>query len=931
MFNFERSSEVVPIRTQRVPQSIETPVTFVTVPSAYVRYAYSRSSDSMSSHIDGQDYLCFQHNDQRFVGVVCDGVGSSFCGNLAARILGDGLLEWLWSVDIMYLNGAAAVMEAAVSALNRLQRHARHEVEEYEIPGQISPLIKQALESQRDYGSEAIFAAVRIDHPNPMIPNGLITICWMGDTRIHALDEDGHQIDLGGQWDNANRWSSVKGVRGKMSTWMQELRGMVGRVVAYTDGLSAHGERVIEYSDDKLDREIRAGARLPTSDDVAFLDVALRTARYEGYPDPDMPDIAAERPHLEQIWNPTGAPTYELRWNMPGQSNASFMIQEATNPALTDAKTINVVAKETTWRPPEPQPPGHYYYRVRGVNRRGIVTPWSELRQAIVAYPPPPAPTLAASAPGDVPALAWEGEGKALDYALEEAVNPEFDTPEVVYEGRGTNWSVPASSYKPGTYYYRVRAISDGGPGPWSETQQIEIVLPPPPKPHLATVGYTRFEGEYELRWQPVPGATHYELEEVEQGSGASKIVTLTDSSHRVGEQPDGQYVYRVRACHDFGCSEWSNEQVAVVTPRPPAKAPHLTIEGPDDAHLARLTWNEVDGASQYVIEISEEKTFASARVEMLEGTSWEIVRHEPGQLFFRVCGTNAGGEGPWSNIEHLVNEVPAPAWFEATPTKDSEQIALVWGAVGGPVTYVVERGIKKGDRGEFAEIYRGEDTHYDAAMGERGKPLTFRVRAEVASVSSDWQYCDPVRAPVSLTAPALEAPEMNKEGEINLRWSAVQGANHYLLDVSRSENFEGATSREVDHTGIIFRPPTSGRYWFRVRACRGAQEGPSSNIIAIQVRQPTTPSLWPIDPVSANAPFEVSWTGVPGCVYYELQEASDDTFEPKKTSTTRVFHPDQKLKLTGRASGRRHFRIRAIDEAQQPSAWSDVLVVKVR
>ena len=82
------NSEVVPIRTQTVPQTIETPVTFAPVPNAYVRFAYARSSDSMANQIEGQDYLCFRHNDQRLVFVVADGVGSSFCGNLAARILG---------------------------------------------------------------------------------------------------------------------------------------------------------------------------------------------------------------------------------------------------------------------------------------------------------------------------------------------------------------------------------------------------------------------------------------------------------------------------------------------------------------------------------------------------------------------------------------------------------------------------------------------------------------------------------------------------------------------------------------------------------------------------------------------------------------------------------------------------------------------------
>ena len=138
-------SETVPIRTQQVPQAIETPVTFVSAPEAYVRFAYSRSSDSMANQIEGQDYLCFRHNDQRLAFAVCDGVGSSFCGNLAARILGDGLLDWLWSLDIAYVGGQAALMEAAGSFLNKLQKQAQHEVEAYEIPEEITGLVRQAL------------------------------------------------------------------------------------------------------------------------------------------------------------------------------------------------------------------------------------------------------------------------------------------------------------------------------------------------------------------------------------------------------------------------------------------------------------------------------------------------------------------------------------------------------------------------------------------------------------------------------------------------------------------------------------------------------------------------------------------------------------------------------------------------------------------
>src|SRR5574341_1833558 len=173
----------------KIPQKVETQVTFEAVPNAYVRYAYSRSSDSMANQIEGQDYLCFRYNDEKLVFVVCDGVGSSFCGNLAARILGDEVLDWLWMDDIPALGSAAALQEVAIARLNRIQKIAGHEVESYQIPGHISPLIRQALEQQRAYGSEAIFVAGRIDHPSFRVIDGMLSLFWMGDTQARVLDE----------------------------------------------------------------------------------------------------------------------------------------------------------------------------------------------------------------------------------------------------------------------------------------------------------------------------------------------------------------------------------------------------------------------------------------------------------------------------------------------------------------------------------------------------------------------------------------------------------------------------------------------------------------------------------------------------------------------------------------------------------------------
>ncbi|GAB4474561.1 MAG: hypothetical protein Kow00124_14720 [Anaerolineae bacterium] len=918
------------MRVQQVPQSIETAVTFVEAPGAYVRYAYSRSSDSMASQIDGQDYLCFKYNDQRFVAVVCDGVGSSFCGNLAARILGDSLLEWLWSLDILYVNGPAALQEAAISYLNRLQRQAQREVEEYEIPAEIGGLVRQALEAQRAYGSEAIFAAVRIDHPGFTIPEGLISVLWMGDTTITVLDHAGQPLDMGGEHSNTDRWSSARGVRGRLFTWMHDL-SEVARVVSYTDGLLAHADKLLDYSDARLDREIRAGSRLPSSDDVAFIDVVLRSPHYEGYADPSLPDPGQERPHLEPIWNPTGEGIYEVRWTWPGKGKVSFLIQEATSPALTDARVIEPEGDATSWKPSTPREPGHYYYRVRAIPRWGRMTPWSELRQTRVAYPPPATPTLEVVEAGPAVELRWSEGDEQLDYRLEAAPTAGFEQARVVYEGRATAWTLPPGSFRPGTYYFRVRAISDGGESAWSSAQQVTIRKPPPPRPHLGTLSYDAAHGGYVFRWQGSAGATYYEMRRRTDG-GEEQITRLEDTVFPVGELEPGEYSFAVRACHDFGCSEWSDEQSFVITPPPPAEAPTLTLEGPDETGLVRLRWGEVAGATGYTIESAEESDFARARIQQVSETHHEITRREPGVLHFRVCATNSGGEGPWSNVERLAVAPPAPEWIEVQSEPDSDQVTLTWSAVGGRAIYHVERIIGE----ESVEVYSGEDTECRAALpaGAAGSVVTFRVRAELPGINSAWTESSPLTMQPHLPAPVMQQPVRNEAGTVLLEWEPVEESDYYRVEVAQDAAFEKKLhTTTIKQNSLSFHPPGASTYYFRVMACKRGDPlvvSAPSGTVSITVEGLSAPRLWPLDVQKAGKPFEIIWRGVPGCEYYELQESPSAEFAPQATRTLKVFHPTQKYARQGRTAGRYYYRVRAVDSRGKSSPWSKLIAVDV-
>ncbi len=919
--------EVIPTRSHHVPQSIETPVTFEQAPGVYVRYTYSRSSDSMANQIDGQDFLCFKHNDQRFTAVICDGVGSSFCGNLAARILGENLIEWLWSLDIMTVTGHAALMESAAAYLNKMQKLAQVEVAEYQIPGEITGLIRQALESQRAYGSEAVFAACRIDHPSPSLPDGLVSILWMGDTHIEVLDNDGTLIELGGEFANADRWSTARGVRGSTYTWMGSLHD-VGRIVAYTDGLLAHADVLRGYSDTTLDQAIRAGSKLPSSDDVAFIDMVIRSPFYEGYPSGEGYDPNEKRPLLKPIWNPTGEPVFELVWEYEARGKVSYLIQEAANPALIDAVTLEAADNSSSWKPGTPREPGNYYYRVRAIPRWGRMSPWSDLRMTRVAYPAPAAPIFAAAEPGPAPHLAWEVDGDALDFRLEAASDDTFSDAHPVYEGRNNEWAAMAGQFKPGVYTFRVRATSDGGDGPWSEPLAVEVLMPPPPVPHPGAISYDGLHGSHILRWQGSPGATHYEVRRLAE-TGEEVIAETTDTSWLLGELAAGEYTIAVRACHDFGCSAWSASQALSILPPAPEEAPALSLDdaGLEDG-LITLRWTPVEGARQYLVEISESPDFANAQFQSVADTTFEMTRREPGLLHYRVAAENAGGEGPWSNMVSSLITPPAPDWIEVR-NADEGGFTVSWGSVGTRAIYRVIRA--RADGGE-EEIYEGPGYHVSDSSAPAEITLTYRVRAELPGIASGWRESAAVTRPApAFAAPHMEAPQVEDGGMLYLKWSPVEGADSYLLEVSSSRDFSGAT-RTTESAGARgrFIPHAAGLYFFRVIAARSGEKpvnSPPSNIVACEVKKPAGPSLWPVDPVAAGESYSVTWRGVPNCRVYEVEEAADMDFTAV-TATWQVAHPAQELNHPAAEAGRRYLRARAVYENGETSEWSRVIPV---
>jgi hypothetical protein len=290
----------------RLDQGIESPLRAIRSSAFKCRYAYARSADSRHDNQPGQDYLVFCDLGHAFVFAACDGVGQSFYGNLAARLLGDELVAWL--AEYAPAPGDTVTPAADLSNfLSTLTATATAQVNEQPVPAE-PPLLRDVLLEKQARGSEAMFVCGRIDLEGPEASGGRVLLAWMGDMRVH-LWRDNKRVDLGGRHETEERWSSRHGPIGEgVHVYSSPLTaGDSGwRLIVYSDGLKLLDEIVNQrQSNDSLSRIIETANASPESDDVTYLELFFNPLRPAAT---DEPLKAAQPPPAVQSFSEAAGP-----------------------------------------------------------------------------------------------------------------------------------------------------------------------------------------------------------------------------------------------------------------------------------------------------------------------------------------------------------------------------------------------------------------------------------------------------------------------------------------------------------------------------------------------------------------------------------------------------------------------------------------------
>jgi predicted phage tail protein len=177
-----------------------------------------------------------------------------------------------------------------------------------------------------------------------------------------------------------------------------------------------------------------------------------------------------------------------------------------------------------------------------------------------VRLPPADAPGISspASSTTGLYTVSWNSVATAESYQLEEQVNgggwvAQYD---------GTMLTRYMSQRPSATYQYRVRACNASGCGPYSGVTQTVVAINRIPldfKVRYSASGYPQQTTRYYFFWNPVVGATRYEINTIKQQTITVQSTVQNPYETAMGGPPihfgDS---YRIRSCDAGSCSDWS-------------------------------------------------------------------------------------------------------------------------------------------------------------------------------------------------------------------------------------------------------------------------------------------------------------------------------------------------------------------------------------
>lgn len=237
---------------------------------------------------------------------------------------------------------------------------------------------------------------------------------------------------------------------------------------------------------------------------------------------------------------------------------------------------------------------------------------------------------------------------------------------------------------------------------------------------------------------------------------------------------------------------------------------------------------------------------------------------------------------------------------FNATSSVTQTSLTLSWPAVTGATSYKLE--ISSDDFVSFFASYSpktiaiGTDPISESVSGlSPGVNYKFKVRAVNSTGESANGTSQMITRPATPVIGTIQSSTLTQTA-FTLPWTAVTGADKYLVDISINENFSsfltGYEAKEVTGTSLSVTGLSAGTVYFsRIRSSNSSGASPNSAIVS-QETKPATPVFASVkaEDISTSS-FKVDWDDAKGATSYEIEVSKDefahlvDGYNPKVIS----------------------------------------------
>ncbi len=279
-------------------QSTETKFAEIIRGPFILRFSSYRKSEDAELNLRSEDYIVSELNPDKATFALCDGVGSSFYGNIGSQIVGEILRDWLNRISfpnhlMLGKNESANQWLEALSRdlhneLNQKTSFATAIIQKKEINDQ-DELSRLAQVTQRDdFGTQSNFACGVFWPKSSALPNGLILLFWLGNARLRIFNKNTeltHLLGWGNDPDQLREvWSSKEGVLGHIYSHMTDF-STITTVIAYSDGLENAEDKIRPNLNGAQLEALVNKSQLVKDDDVTYLELSIIEGEVAGVAD----------------------------------------------------------------------------------------------------------------------------------------------------------------------------------------------------------------------------------------------------------------------------------------------------------------------------------------------------------------------------------------------------------------------------------------------------------------------------------------------------------------------------------------------------------------------------------------------------------------------------------------------------------------------